>query len=566
DVEDTYWGIKTINHENRWAVPPEEWDFIVMIFTDPRFKNGPAGAGGVELDFDTHEVIWSWIEETFSMINPDELADHPEAKNYWDTYKSPEYWAYMGKYPSYPYTWPEYLDNGIFDGTYGDELSSGGRIDVKSTNSQEQPEAWKSFLSASGLDNIVRDGNSGGKDLTPPEFDATYKKLADRDGLYIGLSDSINDEFNFSDYDEWIQVLEERVGIAVERLNEGEIESDKIARKVKFINTYTGKWNVLLEIDLEKMQKADKYPDNGIIYTQVPIRFTNAEKLPRKMANYGFTVMGEENVYLKGDFNVDEWVTAAVVSKKRVFTLSDDFNDPQNKPATQHYRDYPYLYVKDNGSGTYVESNPALGGGMWVYRDYLNHATTEYYNQISSENEQVLKNIIIQKDAAYLSMFDKKDDSGAKTDTFTWPASGESYTYGMMPNTVSKNHTYNCLIAANRDVKGYSLERWGSARKYLNGSFFILESTGFTAPYRSLVDYEPGTGTGAKDLPYDNRDRLAYGRTYDYAGYAVSAPSTYLSYDPRFKTAARSPSDVFFGGAQSLWMESTPEFFYQLSF
>ncbi|MBU2064018.1 MAG: hypothetical protein KKF93_06470, partial [Candidatus Omnitrophica bacterium] len=283
---------------------------------------------------------------------------------------------------------------------------------------------------------------------------------------------------------------------------------------------------------------------------------------------YGFTVMGEENIYLKGDFNVDEWVTAAVISKKRVFTLSDDFNDPQNVGATEHYRDYPYLYVKDDGNGTYVEANPALGGGMWVYRTNLNHATYDYYSQISMENEQALRNIIDQKEAAYQQMFNKNDDTGEKTDTFTWPASGESYTYGMMPNTVGNNQTYNCLIAAYRDVKGYSLERWGSSRKYLNGSFFVLDYAGFTAPSRSLVDYEPSgeSATRLTDLCYDRRGRLAPGTTYDYARYAVAAPSTYMSYDVRFKTAARSPSDVFFGGAQTLWMESTPEFFYQVSF
>jgi len=555
DVEDTYWDI--VNEEQKYEIPERLRDLYKRLF-------------GIDLP-----EYFIWYTQNFTMVDPDELGDYPGAKNYWDTFKDPDYWNVIGRSPYSGYNWVDNLDTGIFDGNYGDEIGgSGGTIPVNITNSQKQPEAWESFLEESGLATIVRDGSTGGEDLEPPEFDITYARLAERGGILIDLTSDFDGEYN--DYDEWQQVLERSIDEAVERFNAG---GANLAKKVKFINTFTGKWNVVLEIDLKLMQNSGTYPNNGILYSKVPLRFTNAAALPRKMANYGFTVLGEENIYLKGDYNVDEWVTSAIISKKRVFALSDDFNDPQYKPATEHYRDYPYMCVKkDPTSGQYIETRPDDGDGIWVYRDRLNHPIYDYYTQIDDANEQVLRDMIGVKDAQFRAMFNKKDPTGKMNSTFTWAPSGESYTYGMRPNVVNQDHTYNALIACNRGVKGDTLENWRgydyqgdwySRRKNLNGAFFVLDKdSGFTAPSNMLVDYEPWREDDSQStyLGLDRRERKAPGMTYDYARFGVVAPYAYLGYDVRFKTATRSPSDVFFGGAQSLWLEASPEFFYQMAF
>lgn len=516
---------------------------------------------------------WDIVAGSVVMVDPADLALHPGAKTYWDMFQSQEYWDAIGRSPSSGYDWTNYLDTRIYDGVYGDEINDTGLIPVEHTFSTKQPSAWADFLTDSGLDGIVKDGATGGEDLEPPVFDVTYLRLADRGGLFIPLDASFDGDFD--DFTEWQTVLESSIDDAVTSLNDA---GGNVAQKVKFINTYTGQWNVVLEIDLAEMQLANKYPDNGIVYSQVPLRLTNAEQLPRKMANYGFTVLGEENIYLKGDYNKDDWVTSAIITKKRVFTLSDDFNDPQIIPATEHYRDYPYMYIKEDPvTHVWAESDPTLGGGEWVSRDRLNHSVWDYYSHIPDANEQTIKDTIYAKDAAYRALFDHHDTTGTASATFTWAPSNESYTYGMMPNHVYQNHTYNTLIASYRGVKGNSLEDWiyneGGVnyyrRKYLNGAFFILDQNGeFTADYRDFIDYERWTESPSlpSDISLDRRGRLAYGATYSYADVGITSPYTYMSYDKRFKTATRSPADVFFGGAQALWIEATVDFFYQLDF
>ncbi|MFH1061791.1 MAG: hypothetical protein V1747_02765 [Candidatus Omnitrophota bacterium] len=509
-------------------------------------------------------------------------AAHPEAKQYWDMYATPEFWKANYNNAYYEYL-ADMINPEMLDGTYGDERLNSDILMVKHTNSEKQPDDWKAFLSSSGLDGIVRDGNTGGEYLEPPDFDTTYSRLAERDGLYIDLDSSFDG--NFDDYDEWQEVLEKSIDNAVNSLNQGTATHD-VAKKVKFINTFTGEWNVVLEIDFKNMQTQSRYPSNGILYTKVPIRITNAAELARAKPKYGFTILGEENIYLQGDYNTDQWVTSAVISKKRIFTLSDDFNDPQVKPALEHYPDYPYLYVKDDGSGNYAEVPKTTSGGQWVIIDYLDDDgfvdKLDYYAGINDTNEASLRSIILAKENDYRSVFNKPDPSGSVEDTWTWSGTGESYTSGMMPNTVSQDHTYNALMSTNRWLdtyqsnKGDILENWSylvgastvNKRRNLNGAFFVLENSnvgGFTAANNEFVDYRNESGLG-----YDQRGRSA-GTGDNFSYNRGSFLRTYdaqeaMSYDEQFKTATRAPSDVFFGGAESLWSETTEAFFYQLNF
>ncbi|MBU4477964.1 MAG: hypothetical protein KKH34_02605 [Candidatus Omnitrophica bacterium] len=306
------------------------------------------------------ETYWAIEGGKVIGVDPADLAAHPGAKTYWDMFKSQDYWTAIGKERV-----PGYMDDEIMDETYGDELASGGTVAVKHTDSAKQLNAWSNFLQDSKLKGIVRTAGHGGENLDPPQFNVTYSRLAQRQGIYIGLDESFDGTYN--DKTEWRNVLEKSIDAAVDTLTDGG-SNGKVAKKVKFINTFTGEWNIVLEINLGEMQAAGAYPDNGIIYSQVPLRLANAETLPRKFSSNGFTVLGEENVYLKGNFNTKEWVVSAIISKKRVFTLSNDFNDPQVKPATGHYRDYPYLYVKqDLVTKIFAEADPTKGEGQWVY-------------------------------------------------------------------------------------------------------------------------------------------------------------------------------------------------------
>jgi len=509
-------------------------------------------------------------------------AAHPSAKQYWDMYSTPEFWNATYGNSSREY-YAEMINPEVLDGTYGDERLNNDSIMVNHTDSLKQPNDWKSFLTKSGLDNIVRDGNTGGEYLSPPDFDQTYSRLAATDGLLLDLDSSFDGDYD--DYAEWQAVLEKSIDAAVDNLNKDTKHND-VAKKVKFINTFTGEWNVVLEIDFENMQKESKYPKNGILYTRVPVRITNAAKLARAKPKYGFTILGEENVYLKGDYNTDQWVTSAIISKKRIFTLSDDFNDPQVKPALEHYPDYPYIYVKNDGSDNYAEVAKGTVGGQWVILDYLDADGSidkiDYYPTIDDVNEANLRATILNKEADYRSVFNKDDPTGAAESTWVWSGTGESYTSGMMPNKVLNDTTYNALMASNRWLESYQsnkgdiLENWYyndgtkniSKKRNLNGAFFVLENAsagGFAAANNEFVDYRNESGLG-----YDQRGRSP-GTGDNYSYNRGSFLRTYdaaesISYDEQFRTATRAPSDVFFGGAESLWAESTEEFFYQMKF
>ena len=576
------------SHEDWAEIPAEldqQWDWSkyfhnnaseqpVTFYTyDDDGKKVPVSDSWWEIDSNTNVV----------MLNPPQdpeekrqfFADHPNAKTYWDMYQDPAYWTATGRTG-----YEKMVDPNLFDGIYGDERLSGGTIPVKFTNSMKQPEAWKDFLQDSGLSGIIRDGNTGGEYLETPDFTVTYSRFAKKDGLYLGLVGEHEDDEDWQekvDYNQWQQVLEDSIDAHVESLNTAG-GSDAIAKKVSFINTFTGRRNVMLEIDLDLMGKKGITPNNGIVYTKVPVRLVDAQRLPRKQANYGFTVLGEENVYLKGDYNTAEWVTSAVISKKRVFTLSDDFNDPQVIPAPCHYPNYPYLYVKDDGGGNHVEvpydsGNP--NAGMWVHINNLDTDgaidTVDIYPTIDDANELVLRQIISQKDAAYQPMF---NNVGTATATFKWTPSGESYTFGMMPNRVTKDQNYNCLIASRRWLDNYQSNKgdvlenwryydeisnsWQTRYRNLNGAYFVLDNEGFTAS--NFIDY-----TGV--LGYDNRQRQAPSSILwnSYYLFDYNAREN-IAYDENFRTATRSPSDVFFGGAESLWSEATMDFFYQMDF
>ena len=77
------------------------------------------------------------------------------------------------------------------------------------------------------------------------------------------------------------------------------------------------------------------------------------------------------------------------------------------------------------------------------------------------------------------------------------------------------------------------------------------------------MDYLTASGLG-----YDQHGRSAgIGTAFSNSLYLGRyTPLSTIAYDEDFKTATRSPSDVFFGGAESLWVESSTAFFDQINF
>lgn len=92
------------------------------------------------------------------------------------------------------------------------------------------------------------------------------------------------------------------------------------------------------ELDVAAMVAANTLPANGIIYSEVPIRLVNAQKLPGKL-----TVASQATIYTKGDFNKDnpdgsgtgQHQAASLLTTDRIYPLTSSFSDSES----YHYPD-----------------------------------------------------------------------------------------------------------------------------------------------------------------------------------------------------------------------------------
>ncbi len=171
-----------------------------------------------------------------------------------------------------------------------------------------------------------------------------------------------------------------------------------VTEKKYFYNWRTNKEINLLEINLGNLKQvlqAD-YPNwNGIIYAEYPILLRNAANLPGENSagkTAVFTVISEESIYLKNNYNTTAWKISHLVTKKMVYGLSGNFAHPEVKApdffvyhrapygSANGWDEYPFVYMQknadgtftDNGSGGGVEGDPALNNGGWVNTDYAN--------------------------------------------------------------------------------------------------------------------------------------------------------------------------------------------------
>lgn len=115
------------------------------------------------------------------------------------------------------------------------------------------------------------------------------------------------------------------------------------AQDVSFYNEAEERLITVKEIDLWAMATAGAWPNNGLLYSEVPVRLVNGARLAGPL-----TVTTNASVYVKGDFNkeypdqssfdtnTDQSQPAAIMTTDRVYRLTSSFQD---KPGP----DYPGL-------------------------------------------------------------------------------------------------------------------------------------------------------------------------------------------------------------------------------
>jgi len=82
------------------------------------------------------------------------------------------------------------------------------------------------------------------------------------------------------------------------------------------------------EIDVDKLISSGNWPANGLVYSEVPIRLINAERLQDDL-----TIVANHSVYTKGSFNSLNKRAASIISSGRIWHLSNAWSDD---PALTH--------------------------------------------------------------------------------------------------------------------------------------------------------------------------------------------------------------------------------------
>ncbi len=381
------------------------------------------------------------------------------------------------------------------DKVYGDDRALDiESIPVKYTNSKYQGEVWRDFTKANALDTIVKEKNSGGKYLAPLNIEINYSDLAKQNGVYVDSDKFGNTEFYLN-------------GVKQDSLPCWVEDNVRFFNSVRphVVSTIPVKENVI-EFDVGKLVNncIDAKPKNNIIYVDNKnLRLVNAAKLPDK----GLTVVSPYNVYLKGNYNTDkEWQPTAVITNSLVYTLSEDFNDPQDLPESYNYKEYPYSLEFQDFLDKYA-SGKRYPGSLPKYPE--SGITPAWIKENLTGDEQK-------------TLLDKGE--------FYYDGDNKS----LMANRATKNTTYNVAIAAPYNPYPYSLERW-SGNRTVEGAFIQLEK-----PWAAK-----------RDVPSTYNRKAVKG----WGGYYVAwDPSSQYNYEEQFKgEGSQKPSGDFFSGSQARW-------------
>lgn len=136
------------------------------------------------------------------------------------------------------------------------------------------------------------------------------------------------------------------------------LTSNLWAATVTFWNWNEQRYVTVKDINVRAMIAAGNWPPNGLIYSNTPIRLSNADSLANKL-----TVASCFSIYTKGNFNTNIKKGASLMTKHRIYHLSgawDDVNSENSKnlPATS-----------TTVNAALVDGAPTVDEYNWVDRD-----------------------------------------------------------------------------------------------------------------------------------------------------------------------------------------------------
>ena len=128
--------------------------------------------------------------------------------------------------------------------------------------------------------------------------------------------------------------------------------------QVTFWNWNEQRWITVEDIDVGALISAGDWPANGLIYCSTPTRLSNAAELDGKLM-----FASNSSIYTKGDFNTINKQGASLMTKHRIYHLSNSWDDGQSTNSKNRSASTTTI------NGALVDGAPTIDEYNWVDRD-----------------------------------------------------------------------------------------------------------------------------------------------------------------------------------------------------
>ncbi len=222
---------------------------------------------------------------------------------------------------------------------------------------------------------------------------------------------------------------------------------------------------VVEDIDVKALMASPDWPSNGLIYSSVSLRLSNADSLKTKL-----TITCNKTIYTKGNFNTRAKKGVSIVAKHRIYHLSGIWNDAYSATS----KDQPASATTINAA--LVDGAPTVDEYNWVDRD----GDHKYdFNNGSIYDDWDHKTATGYNDPA------NPNDPWANCDDLLENWSGKTLT-----KLGSVVHLTGGTMAANLDNSGITADQIAWVRK-----------TGYVPPNRVYL-YDPDLATPSGQPPF----------------------------------------------------------------
>lgn len=231
--------------------------------------------------------------------------------------------------------------------------------------------------------------------------------------------------------------------------------------------------HTVMDIDVDAMITAGDFPANGLFYCSTPTRFYDSSDL----GGNRLMITSNSTVYTKGDVNTVNKQGLSIMTKHRIYILSDNWDDTNPLRFNSRLAGRP-VATSTTVNAALVDGAPTVDEYNWVDRDGDHQYDDSSRNIYDNWNN---------KTAAGFNLPDDSDDPWANCDDLLEDWSGRSLK--IFGATI---HLGGAIMANNLDNSDITP---GS------GKLTWVQKTGYEAPTR-IYDYDPDLATPTGQPPF----------------------------------------------------------------